>query len=148
MLLGMGIDDTNLALVLNIIYSVVGWVFSVLGSRLHDVIGRRKMLIGATLGMSVCLAVVAGCVAGYTEYGNATSSTVSIVFIFIFGAIFSAGYTPMQPVYPAEVMSNKMRAKGMGAWKLTAGAAGFLNTFVGPIALSNVRPPFGIWKGD
>jgi hypothetical protein len=44
----------------------------------------------------------------------------------------------MQPIYPAEVVSNKMRAKGMGVFKLTAGAAGFLNTFVGPIALSSV----------
>ncbi|KAI1644085.1 uncharacterized protein F4817DRAFT_227314 [Daldinia loculata] len=34
--------------------------------------------------------------------------------------------------------SNKMRAKAMGTFKLTAGAAGFLNTFVGPIALSSI----------
>lgn len=44
----------------------------------------------------------------------------------------------MQPVYPAEVVSNRMRAKAMGAYKITAGAAGFLNTFVAPIALSSV----------
>lgn len=44
----------------------------------------------------------------------------------------------MQPVYPAEVVSNRMRAKAMGAYKITSGAAGFLNTFVAPIALSNV----------
>jgi hypothetical protein len=49
-----------------------------------------------------------------------------------------AGYTPMQPIYPAEVVSNRMRAKAMGTYKITAGAAGFLNTFVGPIALSSV----------
>lgn len=47
----------------------------------------------------------------------------------------------MQPIYPAEVVSNKMRAKAMGTFKLTAGAAGFLNTFVGPIALSSI----GYW---
>ena len=44
----------------------------------------------------------------------------------------------MQPVYPAEVVSNAMRAKAMGTYKITAGAAGFLNTFVAPIALANV----------
>ncbi|KAI1340060.1 general substrate transporter [Xylariaceae sp. FL0016] len=141
MLNGVGITDTNTKLVLNIVYAVIGWVFSAGGARLHDVVGRRKMLMGSTLGMTVSLAIVAACSAGKVEYGNTTAATVSIVFIFVFGAIFSVGYTPMQPIYPAEVVSNKMRAKAMGTFKLTAGAAGFLNTFVGPIALSNI----GYW---
>lgn len=99
------------------------------------------MLIGSTIGMIACLTIVAACSAGFVEYGNQTASTVSIVFIFVFGAVFAVGYTPMQPIYPAEVVSTKMRAKAMGAYKLTTGAAGFLNTFVGPIALSNVSFP-------
>ncbi|KAI2467308.1 general substrate transporter [Annulohypoxylon bovei var. microspora] len=141
MLDGIGITDTNTKLILNIIYSVIGWVFSLAGARLHDVVGRRKMLIGSTLGMTICLAFVAAGAAGKVVYGNSAAATMSIAFIFIFGAIFAAGYTPMQPIYPAEVVSNKMRAKAMGTFKLTAGAAGFLNTFVGPIALSSV----GYW---
>ncbi|GES66430.1 lactose permease [Aspergillus terreus] len=141
MLNGIGITDTNLKLILNIVYAVIGWVASIFSSRLHDVVGRRKMLMGTTAGMTVCLAIVAACAAGYTEYGNQTASTVTIVFIFKFGAIFACGFTPMQPIYPAEVVSNRMRAKAMGTFKLTAGAAGFLNTFVSPIALSNI----GYW---
>lgn len=141
MLAGVGITDTNTKLILNIAYSVIGWVFSTAGSRFHDVVGRRKMLIGSTIGMTICLALVAGCSAGWTNYQNKGASTASIVFIFLFGAVFSAGFTPMQPIYPAEVVSNKMRAKAMGTFKLTAGAAGFLNTFVGPIALSSVSIP-------
>ncbi|OHX01099.1 lactose permease [Colletotrichum incanum] len=141
LLSGVGINNTNTQLALNIIYSVVGWVFSTASSRLHDVIGRRKMLITTTSGMTVCLAIVAGCAAGYTDSGNTTASIVSIVFIFVFGAVFATGFTPMQPIYPAEVVSNKMRAKAMGTFELTAGAAGFLNTFVGPIALSSI----GYW---
>ncbi|KAL2843930.1 general substrate transporter [Aspergillus pseudoustus] len=141
MLTGIGITSTDMKLILNIVYAVVGWVSSIIGSRLHDVVGRRKMLLTATGGMTICLALVAGCAAGYTEYSNQAASTASIVFIFMFGAIFACGFTPMQPIYPAEVVSNKMRAKAMGTFKLTAGAAGFLNTFVGPIALANI----GYW---
>ncbi|KAM0702471.1 hypothetical protein Q7P35_009899 [Cladosporium inversicolor] len=141
MLAGIGITDTNTRLYLNIVYSVVGWVFSTIGARLHDVVGRRKMLITSASVMAVCLAIVTGCSAAFVDYGNLTASTVSIVFIFLFGATFAVGFTPMQPIYPAEVVSNKMRAKGMGVFKLTAGAAGFLNTFVGPIALSSI----GYW---
>ncbi|KAI5862457.1 general substrate transporter [Durotheca rogersii] len=141
MLTGIGITDTNTKLILNIIYSVIGWVFSIGGARLHDVIGRRKMLLGSTLGMTICLALVAAGAAGKVEYGNDQAATMSIVFIFFFGAVFATGYTPMQPIYPAEVVSNKMRAKAMGTFKITVGAAGFLNTFVGPIALSSI----GYW---
>jgi hypothetical protein len=47
----------------------------------------------------------------------------------------------MQPIYPAEVMTNDMRAKGMFLMQWTSGAAGFLNTFVAPIALQNI----GYW---
>ncbi|KAK2808955.1 hypothetical protein FQN50_004229 [Emmonsiellopsis sp. PD_5] len=141
MLNNVGVTDTDTKLILNIVYAVIGWVFSATGSRLHDIVGRRKMLMTTTAGMAICLALVAACAAGFVEYGNTTASTVSIVFIFMFGAVFSIGYTPMQPIYPAEVVSNKMRAKAMGTFKLTAGAAGFLNTFVGPIALSNI----GYW---
>jgi MFS family permease len=140
MLAGIGITDTNTRLYLNIVYSVVGWVFATVGARLHDVVGRRKMLITSASVMAACLAIVTGCSAAFVDYNNSTASTVSIVFIFLFGATFAVGFTPMQPIYPAEVVSNKMRAKGMGVFKLTAGAAGFLNTFVGPIALSSVSP--------
>lgn len=141
MLLGIGVTDTNLQLILNIVYSAVSWVFATSGARLHDVVGRRKMLLGATAGMIICLAIIAACSAAFVEYDNKVSPTVSIVFIFVFGSIFACGYTPMQPIYPAEVVSNRMRAKAMGTYKLTTGAAGFLNTFVGPIALSDVSLP-------
>jgi MFS family permease len=138
MLKGIGVTNTDTQLILNIAYALVGWIFATAGSRLHDIVGRRKMLISTTCIMAVCLAIVAGSAAGYTEYGNQAASTVSIVFIFLFGAVFATGYTPMQPIYPAEVVSNVMRAKAMGVFKITSGAAGFVNTFAGPIALSHV----------
>ncbi|KAI1747831.1 general substrate transporter [Xylaria castorea] len=141
MLDAIGVKDTDTKLILNIIYSAIGWVFSTCGARLHDVIGRRKMLMGSTFGMAICLAFVAAGSAGKIEYNNNAAATLSIVFIFAFGAVFSGAFTPMQPVYPAEVVSNRMRAKAMGAYKITSGAAGFLNTFVAPIALSSI----GYW---
>lgn len=120
-------------------YALVGYIFSSAGARMHDVIGRRKMLLGATAGLVVALSITAGTAAGYVNTGSKTSSQASIGFIFVFGAIFAFAFTSMQPIYPAEVMSNDMRAKGMGTYKLTGGCAGFINTFAAPIALSHVR---------
>jgi nitrate/nitrite transporter NarK len=137
----VGITDTDTLLLLNIMYALEGYIFSSLGARMHDVIGRRKMLLGSTAGLILALSITAGTAAGYVNTGSKTSSTASIAFIFIFGAIFAFAFTSMQPIYPAEVMSNDMRAKGMGTYKLTGGCAGFINTFAAPIALSNI----GYW---
>ena len=110
-----------------------------IGARLHDVVGRRKMLMGVTLGMAVCLAIAAGTASGFVHTGSKASSITSITFIYIFGSVFALAFTSMQPIYPGEVLSNDMRAKGMGIYQLTAGCAGFVNTFAAPVALNNVR---------
>lgn len=134
----VGITSTNTQLLLNVVYAVSGWIPAMIGARLHDVVGRRKMLMGVTLGMSICLAITAGTASGYVHTGSRISSSASIAFIYIFGAIFALAMTSMQPIYPAEVLSNEMRAKGMTIYQLTAGVASFVNTFAAPVALKNV----------
>jgi hypothetical protein len=77
--------------------------------------------------MIVALSVTAGtAAAGYVKTGSQASSPASIAFIHIFGDVFAWAWTSMKPIYPAEVMSNDMRAKRMGTYKLMGGAAGFL----------------------
>lgn len=64
------------------------------------------MLMGSCIGMSVTLAIVAGTAAAYEQSGSSSSSSASIAFIFIFGVVFAVAFTPMQPIYPAEVLSS------------------------------------------
>lgn len=56
--------------------------------------------------MSVTLAIVAGTAAAYEQSGSSSSSSASIAFIFIFGVVFAVAFTPMQPIYPAEVLAS------------------------------------------
>lgn len=96
------------------------------------------MFMGSTAGMAICLAITAGTAAKFVQDGSTTASAASIAFIYIFGVVFAFAFTSMQPIYPGEVMSNDMRAKGMGVFQLTAGTAGFVNTFAAPVALRDV----------
>lgn len=137
----VGVTDPNTQLLLNIIYAIGGWIPAIIGARLHDIVGRRKMLMGATLGMAVCLAIAAGTAAGFVQTGSQQASVASITFIYIFGSVFALAFTSMQPIYPGEVLSNDMRAKGMGVFQLTSGCAGFVNTFAAPVALNKVSSP-------
>lgn len=57
--------------------------------------------------MSISLAIVAATAAEYERSGSVPSSSASIAFIFIFGVIFAVGFTPMQPIYPAEVLASE-----------------------------------------
>lgn len=142
LLRNIGVKDVNTQLLLNIIYALVGWVAATAGTRCHDIIGRRKMFMGSTTGMIISLALTSATAAVFVNTGSTAASTASIFFIYLFGAVFAFGFTSMQPIYPAEVMSNDMRAKGMGTFKLTAGTAGFVNTFAAPLALSSVSSIF------
>lgn len=107
----VGITNPNTQLLLNAIYAITGWIAAIIGARLHDVLGRRTMFLASTAGMVLCLAIAAGGAAGYTE-GSIPASKASISFIYVFGVVFAVAYTSMQPIYPAEVMTNDMRAKG------------------------------------
>lgn len=134
----VGITSVNTQLLLNVVFAITGWIPAAIGARLHDVVGRRKMMMGAALGMSACLFIAAGTAAGYVHTGSKTASSASIAFIYIFGATFALGYTSMQPIYPGEVLSNDMRAKGMAVSAAVGGCGGFVNTFAAPVALKNV----------
>ncbi len=139
LLTNVGIEDTNTVLLLNAIYALTGWIAAAAGARFHDIIGRRKMMLGSTFGMVICLAITAGTAAGYVNSGSKTSSRASIAFIYVFGVVFAFAYTSMQPIYPAEVMSNEMRAKGMWLFGFTSGLASFVNTFAAPVALKRIK---------
>jgi len=137
----VGITDTNTQLLMNIIYAIIGWIFATAGSRFHDIVGRRKMFLGCITGMIICLSITSATAAGYVHTGSLASSDASIAFIFIFGAVFAFAFTSMQPIYPGEVLSNDMRAKGMGVFQFTGGVSSFVNTYAAPVALANI----GYW---
>lgn len=138
LLKNVGVTNTDTQLLLNIIYALTGWIAATIGTRFHDIVGRRKMFLGSTAGMVICLAVTAATAAVFVHSSSTIASSASIAFIYIFGVVFAFAFTSMEPIYPGEVMSNDMRAKGMGTFKLTAGAAGFINTFAAPVALADV----------
>jgi len=82
---------------------------------------------------------------------NKTAGTASLAFIFIFGAVYSVGFTPLQALYPVEVLSFEMRAKGMGFSGFAVAAAGMLNQFAWPVSMQKIGWHtyiiFTIWCG-
>lgn len=102
-------------------------------------LGRRKTLVSVSIGCSIvfaCIAIGTGIYKHQPQ--NASAANAGIVFIFIFGIVYSFGYTPLQALYPVEVLSYEQRAKGMALSSVGVNAASLLNQFAWPVSLGAI----------
>ena len=138
MLTSVGMKSVSVNVLMNGVYSIVSWVASIIGSFCHDKVGRRKMFMISTLGAALALSGLAICTALY-QAGSKGASKGTLVFIYLFGVIFSFAFTPMQPIYPSEVSTNLMRSKAQLVNNVVAGVAQFVNQFAAPKAMKNIK---------
>ena len=144
MLQGAGITDNHTRLLYNGCQNVVSFGGAVVGAFFTDKWGRRPQLLVST-GIIVgifCIITAINATNVYTAPDGTTlaksssASKAEIAFIFIFGFVISAGYTPLQALYPVEVLRYESRAKGMGFYNFWVNIASFYNTFVTGIAFT------------
>ncbi|KAJ7639189.1 hypothetical protein FB45DRAFT_904923 [Roridomyces roridus] len=134
-----GVQSQHARLVLNFVNTLVSAAGALIGTSLTDKVGRRKMWFWGTLGSAGMLAVVTGCTAKWGKSGsNPAGANSAIAFIFLFGFVYSLAYTPLQALYPAEVLDYNTRAKGMAMYALGVSCASFVNAYAGPIALQRI----------
>lgn len=140
------IEQANITLINN----CQQFAFAIFGAFLVDRVGRRPLLLfsftGCTvvwLGMTIASSQFAESYAGddadgLAIYTNHSASKASLAMIFIFGSIYSIGITPLQALYPVEVLSFEMRAKGMAFSTLAVNAAGMLNQYAWPVSMEKI----------
>ncbi|KAJ5459940.1 uncharacterized protein N7458_001492 [Penicillium daleae] len=108
-----GIGSTKTQLMLNAIYPVLCLITSVSGAGLTDRIGRRPLMIYSLLFCSVAFAIILGTSKlSVDDPSNSSAANTSVAFIYLFGIVFSFGWTPLQSMYIAETLSTNTRAKG------------------------------------
>ncbi|KAF9894144.1 hypothetical protein FE257_009117 [Aspergillus nanangensis] len=119
MVANAGINDEKTKLMLNGIYPAICLVAAVLGARLTDKIGRRPLMIYALLFCSVAFAIITATSKLATDdKSNTTAANTAITFIYLFGTVFSFGWTPLQSMYIAETLTTTTRAKGTAVGNL------------------------------
>ena len=134
-----GVKDDVTQLNYNLGYSCWQFFFAISGAFLVDRVGRRPLLLFTNIACCLTWIAVSISSSQYFATESVAAAKAVIGFIFIFGAVYSVGFTPLQALYPVEVLSFEMRAKGMAFSNLAVNAAGLLNQFAWPVAIATIK---------
>ncbi|KAH6664689.1 putative lactose permease [Halenospora varia] len=118
-----GIDDEHFQLKLNGVYPLLCWLGAIFGARMTDTIGRRPLLLWSILFSSICFAIITGTTKLSVEDNNKSATNTAITFVYLFGIVFSFGWTPLQSMYIAETLDTTNRAKGTAIGNLGSSIA-------------------------
>lgn len=129
-----GITSDDRQRVLTLVSSVVAMIGAMSGAALIDHLGRRPLMLGSEIWAAACLGIIAGLVRpGGVQ--NTARSNAGIAFIMLWNVFFSFGWTPLQGLYPAEILSYEVRAKGLALQGWFAAVFSLINTFGIPDAM-------------
>jgi sugar porter (SP) family MFS transporter len=131
-----GITQANI----NLGYACFQFAFALFGAAWVDRIGRRPLMLFSMTGCCVVWVAMTIATSQFAASGetNDAAAKATVACIFLFGAVFSVGLTPLQALYPVEVLSFEGRAKGMAFSALAVNAGGLLNQFAWPISLQKI----------
>lgn len=145
MLKNAGIDDEKRVLALNGVNPILCMISAMIGARMTDVIGRRPLLIYSIVFCSFCFAIITGTSArSTTNPDDSAAANATVAMIFIFGIVFSFGWTPLQSMYIAETLETTTRAKGTAVGNLASSAASTVIQYSSGPAFLNIKYYFYI----
>ncbi|KZT60194.1 general substrate transporter [Calocera cornea HHB12733] len=130
-----GITSPDRQRVLNFVNSITSFAGALSGTAMADHVGRRFLMIFGSFCSAAGMSIVAGLLCN-TGPQSIMRANAGISFIFLFMVFFSFGWTPIQALYPTEVLSFEMRAKGLAFQTLITQGVSCINTFALPSALA------------
>ncbi|ORY59292.1 sugar transporter [Pseudomassariella vexata] len=139
----IGINDALDQLGINLGLTAVYFIFTVFGSYLIDIFRRRTLIFTGLV--SIIIFQVATTITSwqYAQTESKATAYLTIVWMFLFQICSASFIATMHNLYPVEIISLPLRAKGMGLYAMFQGAAGVVNTYA--ISLGIVKLGYKIW---
>lgn len=134
----VGMTDSKQQLLVNALNNVFSFVAGLAGATQVDRWGRRPLMLWGIF-LSGMVYIPINVLGGLAE-GNIglASGYAFIAMLYLYGMASSFCITPLQALYPAEILPTDLRAKGIAADKFVAAIASFINLYLTPIALKNI----------
>lgn len=130
-----GITSVQTQLLLNALQTPIMMAAALGGLRFVDRWGRRPLLMASSTGMTISVAIITACTAN--QQGEPAVGAMGIAFIYVFLVVFAFAWTPMQSLYPSEVLTFATRAKGLAYRGLMGNLVSVINTYAPPVAIAN-----------
>ncbi|KAF9892798.1 hypothetical protein FE257_000387 [Aspergillus nanangensis] len=138
MLQNAGITGSHQQLLLNALNTVFSFLSGLVGSFFVDRWGRRTLFLYGTF-ITGLIYIPINVIASYDPaHITAGMGYGFIACIFLYGIFFAFCWTPLQALYPAEILPNRVRAKGMAFQSMIYGAANFINMYATPTGMANI----------
>lgn len=142
MVQGIGITKTSDQLLINGLNTIVAFIAGLFGSFFVDKFGRRPLFLWGTFLTGLVyipINILAAKAERYEEGAIPLPQAYAfIAMIFTYGIFWGFCWTPLQALYPAEILNNEIRAKGMGFKGFLTGVSGFINTYGTSVSLKHI----------
>ncbi|KAF3166646.1 hypothetical protein TWF106_007975 [Orbilia oligospora] len=126
----VGIKDPTAQLGINTGLVATYFVFTLFGAYLVDIFRRRTLIFAGLISFIVIQTIVTIIGWQYEKTGGAKATGyLTVVFYFIFQVCSASLIATMHNLYPVEILSLVLRAKGMGLYGLIQGAAGTVQSY-------------------
>ena len=122
------------------IVGLVNMLFTVVAIVLADRVGRRPLLLVATAGMGLSLALLG---AAFRLPGLPPSALLLVILLYI--AFFASAMGPLVWVVMAEIFPIKVRGAAMGLATLALWLADFAVTLTFPVISDRFHPSTAFW---
>lgn len=123
----------------SILVGITNGIFTILGMILIDKVGRRKLLIAGSIGMSICLGLIAK-----TFYAQEFTGYALLIYLLIYIMFFAFSTGAVIWVLIAEIFPNHIRGKGQSLGSFTHWFFAALITFLFPVVAKMSQAGVGI----
>ncbi|KAL4897568.1 putative transporter [Aspergillus ambiguus] len=137
MLQNAGITGEQQQLLLNALNTVFSFISGVVGSFFVDRWGRRTLFLYGTF-ITGLIYIPINVIASFAPHITLGMGYGFIACIFLYGIVFAFCWTPLQSLYPAEILPSRVRAKGMAFQNVVYGGANFINMYGTPTGMADI----------
>ncbi|GAA5798683.1 hypothetical protein HPULCUR_004088 [Helicostylum pulchrum] len=125
--------DYPTAMLMAGIDSIVYFVGALVPIFIVERVGRRKIMLWGLLFQAITLACVGGCQKANTDFGTAAAGNGAVAFTMLYNFMFGASWLGMAWLYPAEIFSTALRAKGNSLSTASNWLGNFIVAMLAPV---------------